>query len=321
MTFVRNIRHLKDRISLNKKTFLLYLLLRGLVILTAIRCFFQGNFEGLALCILSLVLFLLPSFLEEKMKIDLPPLFECMIYLFIYAAEILGEVNRYYTQIPGWDTMLHTINGFLCAAIGFSLVDILNRHSKNLNLSPFYLAVVGFCFSMTVGVLWEFFEYTMDSLFFLDMQKDFIVKKIGTVTLDPTHTQTPVIIDHIKKTVIYTASGKTFTVNGGYLDIGINDTMKDLLVNMVGALVFSVFGYFYEKTKSLSKKDRNAAANIAGSLMVTSLTDEELRQQEEEILDRQQEIASEMESRGLETTAWRIQTKSRRKREKEGQKT
>lgn len=293
MKLRRMITHLKERIALNKKAFLLYTILRGLVILTAVRCFFEANFEGLALCILSLLLFLVPSLLEEKMKIELPPVFECFIYGFIYAAEILGEVNKYYTRIPGWDTMLHTLNGFLCAAIGFSLVDILNRKSKNINLSPFYMAVVGFCFSMTVGVIWEFFEYTMDSLFFLDMQKDFIVQKIGTVTLDTTHTQTPVVIDHITKTVIFTSTGKKYTINGGYLDIGIIDTMKDLMVNCVGAVVFSAFGYIYEKTKSLSKKDRNPAANLAASLMVTTLSDEDLRKQEEEILERQTAIAEE----------------------------
>lgn len=297
MIFIRNIRHLKERISLNKKAFILYLILRGLVIITAVRCFFESNFEGLALCVLSLILFLLPSFIEEKMKIEFPPVFECCIYLFIYAAEILGEVNRYYTSLPGWDTMLHTINGFLCAAIGFSLVDILNRNSKNIRLSPFYLALVGFCFSMTVGVVWEFFEYSMDSMFLLDMQKDFIVKNIGTVTLDKTGTQTPIIIKNITKTLIYTASGKKYVIDGGYLDIGINDTMKDLIVNFIGALVFSIFGYIYEKTRDLSKKDRSPAANIAGSLMLTSLSDEELEKQESEILDRQTAIMEERKKR------------------------
>lgn len=300
MNIGKKIAHLKERIALDKKTFIMYSILRGLVILTAIRCLFQANFEGFALCVLSLILFLAPSFVEEKLKIDLPPVFECIIYGFIFAAEILGEVNRYYTRIPGWDTMLHTLNGFLCAAIGFSMVDILNRKSKNINLSPFYLAMVGFCFSMTVGVIWEFFEYTMDSLFFLDMQKDFIVTKIGSVTLDRTGTQTPVVIDHIRKTVIFTSTGKKYTINGGYLDIGINDTMKDLLVNCVGALVFSAFGYIYEKTKSLSKKDRSRAANLAGDLMVTTLSDEDLRRQEEEILEKQTQIAEERQRRRLE---------------------
>ena len=76
MKLRRMITHLKERIALNKKAFLLYTILRGLVILTAVRCFFEANFEGLALCILSLLLFLVPSLLEEKMKIELLPVFE-----------------------------------------------------------------------------------------------------------------------------------------------------------------------------------------------------------------------------------------------------
>ncbi|MCH4031303.1 MAG: hypothetical protein LKG56_09040 [Lachnospiraceae bacterium] len=285
------IQRLKERIRLDKKTFLLYSVLRALVILSAVRCFLMQNYEGLALCILSLILFLLPAFFEAKMKVDIPPLFEGSIYLFIYAAEILGEVNHYYTLIPGWDTMLHTINGFLCAAIGFSMVELLNRSSRRISLSPLYLAVVAFCFSMTIGVCWEFIEFTADQLFFLDMQKDTIVQTIGSVTLDPTHSQIPVKVSDIVKTVIYTASGDTVTVEGGYLDIGIIDTMKDLFVNFIGAITFSVIGYFYE-----SKRGKRTA-KIAQSLILRKYTDEELEQQEKDINQRMQEIRDEREAR------------------------
>ena len=285
------IQRLKERIRLDKKTFLLYSVLRALVILSAVRCFLMQNYEGLALCILSLILFLLPAFFEAKMKVDIPPLFEGSIYLFIYAAEILGEVNHYYTLIPGWDTMLHTINGFLCAAIGFSMVELLNRSSRRISLSPLYLAVVAFCFSMTIGVCWEFIEFTADQLFFLDMQKDTIVQTIGSVNLDPTHSQIPVKVSDIVKTVIYTASGDTVTVEGGYLDIGIIDTMKDLFVNFIGAITFSVIGYFYE-----SKRGKRTA-KIAQSLILRKYTDEELEQQEKEINQRMQEIRDEREAR------------------------
>lgn len=285
------IQRLKERIRLDKKIFLLYSVLRALVILSAVRCFLMQNYEGLALCILSLILFLLPAFFEAKMKVDIPPLFEGSIYLFIYAAEILGEVNHYYTLIPGWDTMLHTINGFLCAAIGFSMVELLNRSSRRISLSPLYLAVVAFCFSMTIGVCWEFIEFTADQLFFLDMQKDTIVQTIGSVTLDPTHSQIPVKVSDIVKTVIYTASGDTVTVEGGYLDIGIIDTMKDLFVNFIGAITFSVIGYFYE-----SKRGKRTA-KIAQSLILRKYTDEELEQQEKDINQRMQEIRDEREAR------------------------
>ena len=149
--------------------------------------------------------------------------------------------------------MLHTTNGFLCAAVGFSTIYLLNRGSKNIELSPFYLTLVAFCFSMTIGVLWEFFEFTMDQLFLLDMQKDFIVQQIGSVTLDPAQMGTPIPVKEITDTVIHTASGETWTVEGGYLDIGILDTMKDLLVNLVGAVVFSVIGYSTLKFSKSSK--------------------------------------------------------------------
>ena len=282
-------KYLRERIRLDRKTFLLYSVLRVLVILTAVRCFFTRNYEGFALCLLSLILFLLPSFFEETFKLEIPPLFEGIIYLFIYAAEILGEVNHYYTAIPGWDTMLHTLNGFLCAAIGFSLVDILNRKSHNLNLSPLYLSIVAFCFSMTIGVIWEFVEFTCDQLFYLDMQKDFIVKTIGSVTLDPTHSQIPVKVSDIARTIIETSDGKTYTINGGYLDIGIIDTMKDLIVNFVGAVAFSIIGYF-----SVKYRDRkNGVMNLAEDLRVRTLSDEDLLRQREEIDKRLAELKEE----------------------------
>lgn len=269
------IRRLKARISLNKKQFIAYSILRILVLLTAVRCAFTHNYESLAICVLTLVLFLLPSLFEQLLKIEIPPVFQIIIYLFIFAAEILGEVNKYYTAIPGWDTMLHTINGFLCAAIGFSLFNILNRGSKSMQLSPFYLSLVAFCFSMTVGVVWEFIEFTADQMFFLDMQKDFVVSSFASVTLDESNTQIPVRISEITRTIIETKNGDPVVVEGGYLDIGIIDTMKDLMVNFIGAIVFSVIGYFYEA--------RNKTKSVAKELMIEPLSEESIREYNENI--------------------------------------
>lgn len=183
------------------------------------------------------------------------------MYCFIFAAEILGELGHFYTQFPIWDTMLHTLNGFLFAAVGFSTVDILNRTSKNIKLSPLYLTMVAFCFSMTIGVLWEFFECGADIFLHQDMQKDFIVDHFQSVTLDETHSQEVVRVEDITGTVIHTASGD-ITINGGYLDIGILDTMKDLLVNFIGAIVFCSAGYAFLKYGE-SKK---AAAKLVSGL-------------------------------------------------------
>lgn len=154
-------------------------------------------------------------------------------------------------HIPNWDTMLHTMNGFLCAAIGFSLLDILNRNENvKFSLSPLYLAIVAFCFSMTVGVVWEFFEGTMDAFFYFDMQKDTIVNAIGSIMLDPAGGNHPTMMKDITDVIIVQADGTQTALGlGGYLDIGLLDTMEDLFVNFVGAFVFSIIGYFYVRSR------------------------------------------------------------------------
>lgn len=242
---------LREEIKAKKGVAAIYFVLRALVILVMIAQFLNHNFENVFLCMLTLVLFLAPTFVERTIHIDLPDTLEVIILLFIFSAEILGEIQAYYIQFPYWDTMLHTLNGFLCAAIGFALVDILNRSERfSISLSPVFLAIVAFCFSMTVGVLWEFFECAMDQFFLLDMQKDAVVHTISSVMLDPSGGNVPTTIKDITDLIVVTADGAQHSLGlGGYLDIGILDTMKDLFVNFIGAVVFSIIGYFYVKSR------------------------------------------------------------------------
>ena len=114
-------KHPVHPIYKNKTTLAVYLTLRALIIFILIRAVFRAEYESVFLCALSLVLMLMPSILSKKLKIVLPDALEIIILLFIFAAEILGELNSFYVRVPNWDTMLHTINGFLCAAIGFCL--------------------------------------------------------------------------------------------------------------------------------------------------------------------------------------------------------
>ena len=234
---------------------LVYILLRTSVVLVMLAQIFNRNFENVFLCVLTLLLFMMPSVMKRKLDVELPNTLEIIILLFIYAAEILGEIGAYYVTFPYWDTVLHTLNGFLCAAIGFSLVDILNRSSsERFNLSPLYMAIAAFCFSMTVGVLWEFFECTMDQLFFLDMQKDTVVSAIGSIMLDAPGGNHPVVIKNITDVIIVQADGTQTALGlGGYLDIGLLDTMEDLFVNFIGALTFSIIGYFYVQSRGKNK--------------------------------------------------------------------
>ena len=239
----------------NKRTLTVYLVLRALVIAVMVRAFFRGAYENMFMCGLTLVLMILPSILTKKLKIYLPSALEIVILCFIFAAEILGEISSFYINVPHWDTMLHTINGFLCAAVGFALVDLFNRDERfTFKLSPLFLAVVAFCFSMTIGVLWEFFEFSADHFFATDMQKDTIVRQINTVELDETRTNKVVKIKNIDDVIIVHTDGSEESLGlGGYLDIGIIDTMKDLFVNFIGAVVFSILGFIYVKTRGKGK--------------------------------------------------------------------
>ena len=239
----------------NKTTLTVYLVLRALIILIMVRAVLRGNYESVFLCALSLALLILPSILQKRLYITLPSTLEIVILLFIFAAEILGELASFYVRVPNWDTMLHTVNGFLCAAVGFALVDMINRNERfSLKLSPVYLAIVAFCFSMTVGVLWEFFEFAADRFLGLDMQKDTVLSAIGSVALDPTMSNKVIRVKDIADVIIVHADGSRQTLGlGGYLDIGLYDTMKDLFVNFVGAVVFSVIGYFYVKQEGKGK--------------------------------------------------------------------
>ena len=219
-------RDLRAVIHKKPTVFAVYLILRIVVLLTLVSSIIRGEYENAFVCLLVLFLFMLPLFIQQNFGIELPSTLEIIILLFIFASEILGELGCFFITYPNWDSILHTTTGFLCAATGFALIDILNRNSKiKFELSPVYVSLVAFCFSMTIGVLWEFFEFGMNRLFLMDMQKDTIIHSITSVMLG----------------------------FGGYLDIGLYDTMEDLFVNFIGALVFSFIGYFYIKRRGEGK--------------------------------------------------------------------
>ena len=227
-----------------------YVVLRTIVILVLIRSLFNGHFDSAIVCAFVLLLYVLPQFVENRMNIEIPSVLEIVIFVFVFMAEILGELDSYYLKYQHWDTILHTTSGFLLAAVGYSLVNLLNKSEKvRVQLSPAYLAIVAFCFSMTMGVLWEFFEFAADRWLLLDMQKDTVLSQISTVDLDPTLSNTPVVISGIVDTILELSDGSYYRLGlGGYLDIGIYDTMADLFVCFLGAVTFSVIAFFEERS-------------------------------------------------------------------------
>ena len=238
-----------------------YVILRGLVILTLIMQIIHRNFENVFLCVLTLFLLLLPLIIDHKLNIKLPTVLESLIFVFIFAAEILGEVYNFYGHVKNWDTILHTINGFLCAAIGFSLVDILNQSSKiREKLSPVFVALVAFCVSMTIGVLWEFAKFGTDVFLKTDMQKDTVINEMSSVNFNEEHKNKAVILENIFKTQIFYKDGdknEVLTIENGYIDTGLIDTMEDLFVNFIGAVVFSILGFLYIKNRDKYKFAEN----------------------------------------------------------------
>ena len=234
----------------NPRVFALWAVLRLFVVAALVLSAVRGYYDNVFICLLVLALFLMPALIQKNLGVELPSGLQIVILLHIFASEILGELACYYVQFPHWDTIMHTVWGFLCAARGYSLVDILNRDSKfRIRLSPLYMALAAFCFSMTFGVLWEFFEFAMDRIFLLDMQKDTVVNIISSVALDETKKNIPIIIRDISSVSV---NGQELGL-GGYLDVGLYDTMEDLFVNFVGALVFSAIGYLGSKTESARK--------------------------------------------------------------------
>ena len=234
----------------NRPAFLTWFLLRLIVLAVLIRSVMLGYWENAFICLLVLFLFLLPSLLEKRLGVSFPSGLQTVILIHIFACEILGELGCYYVRYPHWDTITHTVWGFLCAAIGYALVDILNRKdSTHFHLSPAFLAVVAFCFSMTIGVLWEFFEFGADQLLLLDMQKDTVITRFSSVLLDATSSNIPIQVNNIADVAV---NGASLGLNG-YLDIGLFDTMEDLFVNSIGALVFSLIGYFRTKSENAKR--------------------------------------------------------------------
>lgn len=237
---------IKMEVGEHKSSFTVYVLLCILVILILIAELFSQNYENVFLCLLTLLLLIIPSVIQVEFKIELPTTLEIILLLFVFCAEILGETQSFYLRFPMWDTLLHTLNGFIAAAIGFSLVDLMNRHPRiHVRLSPLFVAIVAFCFSMTIGVVWEFFEFFMDRFAGLDMQKDTIIHSFSSVLLDSSKQNIPILVEDIWEVSV---NGQPLGV-GGYIDIGLIDTMSDLLVNFIGALLFSTLGYFYVKNR------------------------------------------------------------------------
>ena len=245
---------LTEQYGKDKVPFYLYTILRLGIIALIIYLFISHQYEHIWQCFLSLIMFLLPPYFERFTNTKLPPLFLSFVLAFICGANIFGEVFSFYTRYPGWDTMLHTLYGFLFAGFCFSLVNVFNKEDQTFKLSTGYLCFSTVSSTLFFGMLWEYFEFFADQCLGKDMQKDHVVDHFQSVMLDDTHRNIPIKVDDIVGTIIKHSDGtlEELPING-YLDIGIYDTMKDMLVATLGVLVFLAFLIPYLKSHGENK--------------------------------------------------------------------
>lgn len=160
-------------------------------------------------CFLGILAMLVPGFISKKFKLEIPSNMYFVFIIFLYCAIFLGEVTNFYYVIPHWDTILHTFSGAMLGALGFSFITLLNNEKTiSIHLSPLFVAIFAFTFATTLGVFWEIYEFSFDGLLGLNMQK--------------------------------------FALEDGTDLVGrfaLMDTMKDLIVDCLGAFVMSVIGF------------------------------------------------------------------------------
>lgn len=162
-------------------------------------------------CLLGITVMSLPGLLERKWRIVLPNTIVILYFVFLYCAIFLGEVFSFYYRIPHWDAMLHAFSGAMLGALGFILVDFLNRdlHVK-VSLSPFFLALFAFSFAVMIGVLWEIYEFSFDALLALNMQKHSTASGIPLVGTSALH-------DTMSDLCIDTLSALSISIVGGIM--------------------------------------------------------------------------------------------------------
>ena len=162
-------------------------IIRASLLLAFIGALWQGNYAIVFVTTLTLLLTFIPEFIKHKYHVRLPIEFEAFVVLFIYMSLYLGEVHGYYEQFWWWDTLLHLGSGVALGFVGFAIMLILDRAGK-IQASPSVLALFAFCFAMAAGAVWEIFEFAMDQLFGMHMQKgltdtmaDLIADAIGAL--------------------------------------------------------------------------------------------------------------------------------------------
>ena len=233
-----------------KKNLIIYMTILRILVLIFLIKEIRTNYLVSLLYGFVLLVFILSYFKSINNK-KLKHLYniENLIYLLIFSYEF----NSLYTNSPYWDTGMHALTGYLAVLFILIVFIYLKKLNKIQKLYPFLIAFLSFCFSITVGFMWEILEYSVDKVLIQDNQRDYIVNEIASYKFSKNGLKTKRIYN-IYETVIYYKDKediKTLKINNGYLDIGLNDTMKDLYVNLIGSVMGYFFVYYILKEKNI----------------------------------------------------------------------
>jgi hypothetical protein len=236
-----------------KRKFILYVVTRMIFILVGVISLLFEDYLTAFLCAIALVFFLLPTFLYNKFNIKVPSALEISAVLFTFMCVVGGEIGHFYAQFPLWDKIFHTFSGFLIAAIGLAFMDFFTkRKSSVFRLTPFFAVFFAFFFALGVEVIWEVFEYLVDTLTGVtDMQADYYIDYFTSKKAGGETNPVPIIVGGIKDVVITFEDGREPLVLHGYIDVGLADTMHDLIVGAAGALLFCAIEFV-----ALVKRDK-----------------------------------------------------------------
>jgi len=198
----------------------------------------------------ALVLFV-PYLLQKLFKIKFSPFLKIFLYFYIFGGATLGTIYNFHGMGIHWDTIMHVLTGFLAMGICIAIfrdmvkIDIIKK-------SPMYIVLSAFCLSVTIGSVWEFYEYGADKIFKTDMHDDVLINEIHSYLLQEENMRKTVSITGIEKTVLYDKDDNLlFVIKGGYLDVGFNDVMKDMIVHAGASLVFAIMIFPYYKNNKL----------------------------------------------------------------------
>lgn len=203
-----------------KKINLLYLIV---VMFYLISGLIKWDITTIFACVLSLILMFITNVIGKKLGFGNG--IKILIYIFILGTEVLGEIYHFYVDVWWFDIVMHTYFAFIISYAGLYLI----RYFK-IKGSIYFVILFIFSLAMMTESVWEIFEFSMDRVIGTDMQKDTVIRNINSTYLSENIYVDKVIVNDIDFMNRY----------GGYLDIGLYDTIGDMICTVVGSFMFII---------------------------------------------------------------------------------